>query len=131
MVKLVSVISFSRYVWVILLWAALLNTGEALAGKISAPHKRLCTLQSQLALSETTLSEAPEQQTSLGTKKKKITAEARVTPVHIVLPQTTTEPAQPPFFIPTSEAIPPYAARAPGGGILARISPLIIQTNAP
>ncbi|SIT91388.1 hypothetical protein SAMN05444128_2577 [Pontibacter indicus] len=102
---------------VTLLWALMLNGQEVVAYTYPAQGTpvRLAT--------------APQEKTIV---KQKVMLEATTSFVVLNLEQNALEPTPiPAFAIPADEALPAYAARAPGVGFVARFFPISIQPNAP
>ena len=106
---------------VTLLWALMLNGQEVVAYTYTA--------QGTPAKSASQLATAPQEKTVI---KQKVMLEATTSFVVLNLEQDTLEPTPIPAFAkPTDEALPAYAARAPGTGFVARFFPISIQPNAP
>ena len=106
---------------VTLLWALMLNGQEVVAYTYTA--------QGTPVKSASQLATAPQEKTVI---KQKVMLEATTSFVVLNLEQDALEPTPiPAFAIPTDEALPAYAARAPGAGFVARFFPISIQPNAP
>lgn len=106
---------------VTLLWALMLNGQEVVAYTYTA--------QGTPAKSASQLATAPQEKTVI---KQKVSLEGTTSFVVLNLEQDALEPTPiPAFAIPTDEALPAYAARAPGAGFVARFFPISIQPNAP
>ena len=106
---------------VTLLWALMLNGQEVVAYTYTA--------QGSPTKSASQLATAPKEKTVI---KQKVMLEATTSFVVLNLEQNALEPtAIPDFVIPSDEALPAYAARAPGVGFVARFFPISIQPNAP
>ncbi len=106
---------------VTLLWALMLNGQEVVAYAHTAPGSP--------AQSATQLATTPEEKTVI---KQKVSLEGTTSFVVLNLEQDALEPSPiPAFAIPSDEALPAYAARAPGAGFVARFFPISIQPNAP
>lgn len=105
-----------------LLWALMLNGQEVVAYTYTAPGIP--------AKSATQLATAPQENKTV--IKQKVSLEGTTSFVVLSLEQDALEPTPiPAFAIPTDEALPAYAARAPGAGFVARFFPISIQPNAP
>ncbi|WP_224744294.1 RNA methyltransferase [Pontibacter aquaedesilientis] len=106
---------------VTLLWALMLNGQEVVAYSSNASG-----IPAQHA---SHLANAPQEKTVI---KQKVSLEGTTSFVVLNLEQDATEPTPiPAFAIPADEALPAYAARAPGAGFVARFFPVSIQPNAP
>ncbi|PKV66643.1 hypothetical protein BD749_1773 [Pontibacter ramchanderi] len=106
---------------VTLLWALMLNGQEVVAYTYTVPGAP--------AKSASQLATVPQEKTVV---KQKVTLEATTSFVVLNLEQNALEPTPiPAFAIPADEALPAYAARAPGAGFVARFFPISIQPNAP
>jgi hypothetical protein len=107
---------------VTLLWALMLNGQEVVAYTYAA--------QGIPAQSSSQLATAPQENKTV--IKQKVSLEGTTSFVVLNLEQDVLEPAPiAAFAFPTDEALPAYAARAPGAGFVARFFPISIQPNAP
>jgi hypothetical protein len=106
---------------VTLLWALMLNGQEVVAYTYSA--QGIPAQPTQLATS------SQENKTVI---KQKVSLEGTTSFVVLNLEQDVLEPSPiSGFAFPQDEALPAYAARAPGAGFVARFFPISIQPNAP
>lgn len=115
-----------RLLWVplLVLWAILLQSGEALADIKPFPG-------SLLAVENITTEAEDSTKATLSTINEDAANDATVPLFGTSLPLVTLLPTAQSFLAPVNEAIPPYAARAPGKSFISLISPIIIQPNAP
>jgi hypothetical protein len=104
-----------------LLWALMLNGQEVVAYTYTA--------QGTPVQSASQLARAPQEKTVI---KQKVSLEGTTSFVVLNLHQDALEPAPlPSFAAPSDEALPAYAARAPGAPFVFRLFPITIQPNAP
>ena len=107
---------------VTLLWALMLNGQEVVAYGFTAKGTPVQNA-SQLAT-------APHESKTV--VKQKVSLEGTTSFVVLNLHQDALEPAPlPAFAAPSDEALPAYAARAPGAPFVSRLFPITIQPNAP
>ena len=105
---------------VTLLWALMLNGQEVVAYSYGNAPKQTAS----------SLATAPPAE-GRTVVKQKVSLEATTSFVVLNLDQALEPAPLPSFAAPANEALPAYAARAPGAGFVARLFPVTIQPNAP
>lgn len=109
-----------------LLWACMLYSQEVIA--YTADNVALSP-DSGNTISAAVIAESEE--LTLKQAEQFFSHDATSSVVTISLQQASTTPAKLIFAFPTDEAIPPYAARAPGVSFLSKFFPTSIQPHAP
>lgn len=113
-----------QLIWFVLLLWAFAASGQA--AKAYAP-----TLSAGEARVSATAATFSKQNVILSTGEQQLCQDATPFALVISLQQAGIPVHLATFLAPVDEAIPPYAARAPGRSFLTRIFPTTIQPNAP